>query len=194
MWMTRARTIVDLLRRPVLFVLLVVLLFLTSTWMIEAHAEKADRQKEITYSGDHINANIAAKGGDLSGNVVIVQGTLEIHADRVVFRQNDDDTLSATAYGNPVTFREKRDDSDTFNEGEAQRVVYDGRKRLVELFDQAMLKQPDVVIRSNYISYNAGTDTFEAEGKPDTHAPAVNNLPLGSRVRGSFQPQQKANP
>jgi hypothetical protein len=115
----RARCVVDVRSRTCrlpsnagALVFLLALLFLTPTWLNDAHAEKADRQKEITYSGDHINANIAAKGGDLSGNVVIVQGTLEIHADRVVFRQNDDDTLSATAYGSPVTFREKRDDSD----------------------------------------------------------------------------------
>jgi lipopolysaccharide export system protein LptA len=46
-------------------------------------------------------------------------------------------------------------------------------------------------IRSNYISYNAETEFFRAEGRPDSR-PAVTGEPaLGARVRGVFQPQAK---
>ena len=76
-----------------------------------------------------------------AGNVVVTQGTLSIHADRITFHQNPDNSLSATAYGNPVTFREKRDGVDEYYEGFAQRIVYDGQKRFVELFDNALLKK-----------------------------------------------------
>ena len=156
-----------------------------------ALAEKADRDKPIFFNGDTAGADFGTKGGELVGNVVVTQGTLTIHADRIVFHQNPDNTLSATAYGNPVSFREKRDGSDEFNEGYAQRVVYDGRKRFVELFDRALLKRTGDEIRSNYISYNAETDVFKAEGRPDTTPPRANDAPLGPRVRGVFQPQAK---
>ena len=43
-----------------------------------------------------------------TGNVVITQGTLTIRADRIDFKQNADNSLSATAYGNPVAFRQKK--------------------------------------------------------------------------------------
>jgi lipopolysaccharide export system protein LptA len=156
-----------------------------------AFAEKADRDKPIFFNGNTAGADFGTKGGELVGNVVVTQGTLTIHADRIVFHQNPDNTLSATAYGNPVTFREKRDDSDQYNEGFAQRVVYDGSKRFVELFDRALLKRTGDEIRSNYISYNADTDVFKAEGRPDTTATNPTDTPLGSRVRGVFQPQPK---
>lgn len=156
-----------------------------------ALAEKADRDKPIFFNGDTAGADFGTKGGELVGNVVVTQGTLTIHADRIVFHQNPDNTLSATAYGNPVTFREKRDGSDDYNEGFAQRVVYDGRKRFVELFDRALLKRTGDEIRSNYISYNAETDVFKAEGRPDAAPPRGDDAPLGSRVRGVFQPQPK---
>jgi len=164
---------------------------LAGAFVTTALAEKADRDKPIFFNGDTAGADFGTKGGELVGNVVVTQGTLTIHADRIVFHQNPDNTLSATAYGNPVSFREKRDGSDEYNEGYAQRVVYDGHKRFVELFDRALLKRTGDEIRSNYISYNAETDVFKAEGRPDTTPPRANDAPLGPRVRGVFQPQPK---
>ena len=156
-----------------------------------AHAERADRDKPIFYQGDTGGANLGSKDGELSGSVVITQGTLTIHADRITFRQNADNSLSATAYGNPVTFREKRDGMDEYYEGFAQRIVYDGAKRFLELFDRALLKKSNDEIRSNYITYDVGADVFKAEGRPDTRPAADGETPLGSRVRGVFQPQPK---
>ena len=156
-----------------------------------AWAEKADRDKPINFQGDTGGGNAETKNGQLSGNVVVTQGTLSIHADRITFRQNPDNSLSATAYGNPVTFREKRDGVDEYYEGFAQRIVYDGQKRFVELFDNALLKKGSDQIRSNYISYDAATESFKAEGRPDSGAAASGEVPLGARVRGVFQPESK---
>jgi lipopolysaccharide export system protein LptA len=151
-----------------------------------AWADKADRDKPINFSGDTGDADLQARGGTLAGNVIITQGTLSIRADRIVFKQNADNSLSATAYGNPVSFRQKRDGVDEYYEGYAQRIEYDGAKELVELFDRALLKRGQDEIRSNYVSYNAGTEVFKAEGRagssPDPAGP-------GARVRGMFQPK-----
>ena len=151
-----------------------------------ASAERSDRDKPINFAGDAGDANLQARGGALTGNVIITQGTLSIRADRIVFRQNTDNSLSATAVGNPVAIRQKRDGTDEYYEGYAQRVEYDGAKELVELFDRALLKRGQDEIRSNYVSYNAGTEVFKAEGRegsvPDPAGP-------GTRVRGMFQPR-----
>jgi lipopolysaccharide export system protein LptA len=157
----------------------------------EAHAEKADREKHIEFQGDTGGGNAETKTGELVGHVVITQGTMTIQADRVTFRQNADNSLSATAYGNPVRFREKRDGADDYYEGYAQRIVYDGEKRFVELFDNALLKKTGNEIRSNYISYSAATDNFSAEGRPDAKPAAAGDAPLGARVRGTFQPKSE---
>jgi lipopolysaccharide export system protein LptA len=130
-----------------------------------AYAEKADREKPINFSGDAGDANLQARGGTLAGRVIITQGTLEIRADRIVFRQNADNSLSATAYGNPVALRQKRDGVDEYYEGYAQRLEYDGSKELVELFDNALLKRGQDEIRSNYVSYNTASELFKAEGR-----------------------------
>jgi len=156
-----------------------------------AQAEKADRDKPINYQADSGDVNYQTKVGTLLGHVIVTQGTLTIHADKVILRQNPDNSLSATVYGNPLTFREKRDGTDEYYEGIAQRAEYDGEKRFLELFDRAMLRKGTDEIRSNYISYNANTEFFKAEGRPDSRPPNPDEAPLGARVRGVFQPQPK---
>lgn len=151
-----------------------------------AWAEQADRNKPISFSGDTGNADLQARGGTLAGNVIITQGTLSIRADRIVFKQNADNSLSATAHGNPVAVRQKRDGVDEYYEGYAQRIEYDGAKELVELFDRALLKRGQDEIRSNYVSYNIGTEVFKAEGRPSTTGDPAGP---GARVRGMFQPK-----
>ncbi len=157
-----------------------------------ASAEQADREKPIHYQADTGDVNVQTKVGTLLGNVILTQGTLTIRDDKIVFRQNADNSVSATAWGNPITFREKRDQVDEYYEGVAQRAEYDGQKRFLELFDRALLRKGADEIRSNYISYNAETEFFKAEGRPDTR-PAAGESPLGARVRGVFQPQKDAN-
>ena len=151
-----------------------------------AWAEQADRNKPISFSGDTGDADLQARGGTLAGNVIITQGTLSIRADRIVFKQNADNSLSATAFGNPVAVRQKRDGVDEYYEGYAQRIEYDGAKELVELFDRALLKRGQDEIRSNYVSYNVGTEVFKAEGRASTTADPAGP---GARVRGMFQPR-----
>ncbi len=151
-----------------------------------AHADKADREKPINFSADQpAEVDFERRVGTLRGTVVITQGTMTIRADRIDFKQNPDNSLSATAYGNPVSFRQKKDGSDEYFEGFAQRAVYDGQKQTLELFDRALLKQGSDEIRSNYVSYNSATGIFKAEGRPD--APGVEGP--GDRVRGVFQPR-----
>ena len=156
-----------------------------------AHAEKADRDKPINYQADTGDVNVQTKVGTLKGNVILTQGTLTIHADKIIFRQNADNSVSASAFGNPITFREKRDDSDEYYDGVAQHAEYDGTKRLLELFDRALLRKGKDEIRSNYIAYNADTEYFKAEGRPDSPTASAGEQPLGARVRGVFQPQPK---
>jgi lipopolysaccharide export system protein LptA len=102
--------------------------------------------------------------------------------------------MQVTAFGNPVSFRQKRDGVDEYYEGFAQRVEYDGARDQLELHDRALLKRGADEIRSNFISYNAKTELFKAEGRPDSPAAAAADNGPGSRVRGQFQPREGQNP
>ncbi len=153
-----------------------------------ATAETADREKPINWIADAADVNAETKVGTLIGHVVITQGTMVIHADKITFRQNPDNSMSATAWGNPITFRQKRDGVDEYFEGFAQRAEYDGTKQLLELFDRALLRRNQDEIRSNYISYNTATELAKAEGRGGIIA-APESGGAGARVRGVFQPK-----
>jgi lipopolysaccharide export system protein LptA len=153
------------------------------------HAEKADKEKPISFTSDSGDVNYEKKSGVLKGGVVITQGTLTIKADRIDFRQNPDNSLSATAVGNPLAFRQKRDGAEGYYEGWAQRAEYDGQKEQLELFDNAILKRGTDEIRSNFISYNAATELFKAEGRPSATPSATPGATRDDRVRGVFQPK-----
>lgn len=157
-------------------------------------AEKADREKPITFTSDDGEVNYEKRTGVLKGNVVITQGTLTIKANRIDFKQNADNSLSATVLGNPLAFRQKRDDAEGYYEGWAQRAEYDGQKEQLELFDNAILKRGADEIRSNYISYNAATELFKAEGRASTVPPAAGDIGRSDRVRGTFQPKNDGVP
>ena len=158
-----------------------------------AHAETADKSKPISFTSDGGEVNYEKKTGVLTGNVVITQGTLTIRADKINFRQNADNSLSATAFGNPISFRQKRDDAEGYYEGWAQRAEYDGTTEQLELFDNAILKRGADEIRSNYITYNSKTELFKAEGRPAT-TPIAGEAGRNDRVRGTFQPKETPAP
>lgn len=158
-----------------------------------ARAEKGDREKPINYSADAGDVNYETKLGTLTGNVIITQGTLTIHADKVVLKQNPDNSMSVSAVGNPITFRQKRDGVDEYFDGYAQRAEYDGAKEFLELFDRALLRRGQDEIRSNYITYNAATGIFKAEGRAASPSAPTEGGP-GARVRGVFQPKSDALP
>jgi lipopolysaccharide export system protein LptA len=155
-----------------------------------AQGQRDDKSQPVNFNADSGEVNYQTKVGNLSGNVVITQGTMTIRADRITFKQNADNSISATAHGNPITFRQKRDGVDEYFEGFAQRAEYDGEKETLELFDRGLLKRGTDEIRSNYISYNTRSEQFRAEGRPDAAGVPANSGP-GARVRGVFQPKSE---
>jgi lipopolysaccharide export system protein LptA len=126
-----------------------------------ARAERADRDKPVNIESDRMTADDAKKTATFEGGVVLTQGTLTIHADRLVVRQDEAGFQYGVAYGNPARFRQKRDGFDEFIDGEALRLEYDGRTERIEFFDEARLRRDGGDdVRGNYISYDSKTEYF----------------------------------
>ncbi len=149
-------------------------------------ADDADKDKPINVAGDTGEFDQANGTGDLSGNVTITQGTIVLHANHVTFKRNPDNSFSATAFGNPVNFRQRREGSDEYDEAYAERIAYNGQSQLVELFVHALLKQgPTKELRSEYIAYNRATGVASA-GSPQNASTAEKSA---SRVTGVIMPK-----
>ena len=154
-------------------------------WSASAPAENADRDKPIQVDADSIQIDDAKKVSTFEGNVVLTQGTLVIHADRIVVTQDEAGNKHASAYsnGHAVTFRQKRQGFDEYVEGQGDRAEYDDRNDTVELFGNAYVKRGQDLVTGNYISYNSRTEFFRSVGGAKT--------PSG-RVHAVIQPKQKA--
>ena len=160
------------------------LLFALSS--VAALAEKADRSQPVNLEADSVTVDDRSKLSVYQGNVSLVQGTMSLQADRIEVRQDAAGFDKATAFGNPVKFRQKQEGKDEYIEGYAKRVEYDGKQSKLELLGDARLKKGADVLNGNYISYNANTEFFEVKGAGTPGAPG------SGRVRAVIQPKNTA--
>ncbi len=158
---------------------------------IPARAEKADREKPVHIEADKMLVDDAKKESVFEGNVVLTQGTLVLKGERVVVRQDADGFQYGTAYGRPATFRQKQDGKDEYIDGFAERIEYDGKKDLLQMFSAARLTKGQDEVRGDYISYNAKSEFFQVMGGGKPASTAEN--PDG-RVRATILPKPRPAP
>jgi lipopolysaccharide export system protein LptA len=128
-----------------------------------AHAEKADRTKEMIIlgkSGKLDGQNVAT----IEGDVAIEQGTLRIAAQRGEVRQNSAGQKSGFVTGSPVTIRQKREGCDAWIEAQAERVEFDEAKDSLKLITKARIKTGENELTGEVILYNTVTEAFEVQG------------------------------
>lgn len=154
-----------------------------------AHAEKADKNKPTEIESNRMMSDDARQMTIFEGNVVLTKGTLVVHADRIVVRQDADGFQHVTATGNPVRFRQKTDAKNgkdgSWIDGEAKRVELNEHEDKVELFDNARVTRDKDVVRGNYIFLDERSGFFSVSGGADA--------PQG-RVRAVLQPKAPAAP
>ncbi len=151
-----------------------------------AHAERSDREKPIQADADKLTLDNVQKVSVFEGNVVIVQGTMRITADRVILKEDKDGNRHASGVGKQTTFRQKRDDVDEYVDGTSDRFEYDGKTDRLELFGHANLKRAQDDIRGEYISYDTRTEFFRVNGSA---VGAAGPSPATGRVHVTIQPQ-----
>lgn len=158
-----------------------------------AWADRSDRGQPIAFAADSARVDEARQLNILQGNVEITKGTIVIRADRVEVRQNPQGTQSAVANGWPdrrAYFRQRREGSDEYIEGEAERLEYDGARDTVKLINRAEMRRfrgntlADEVA-GNTITYDNTTEVYQVVGGPSSAAPA-------GRVRGVLTPRESA--
>ena len=158
-----------------------------------ATAERGDREKPIHLEADRatvedVNRKEGSRISTFTGNVVLTQGTLRILADKLVMKEDQQGFKHATATGNLVSFRQKRDRMDEYVEGWSERAEYDSKTDKIELFRQARLKRGSDEVHGDYISYDMGTEFFKVVGSKER---GVENGP-DKRVRITIQPKNKS--
>ena len=165
--------------------LLAILLMLLS---FSSFAEKADRDKPIDLEADTVTVNDAKKTSIYTGNVILTQGTLEIHGDKLIVREDKEGFQHSTSTGNPTTFKQKMEGKSEYMSGSAQRIEYDGRMDKVQLYTKAWVKRGEDIVHGDYISYDANAEYAEVIG--GGQQAATPDTPTG-RVKAVIQPKKK---
>lgn len=152
-----------------------------------AFAERADRDRPVNIESDRMSADDAKRTAVFEGRVVLTQGSLSIRADRLEVRQDAEGFQYGIANGAPVKFRQKREGTNEYVEGEAERIEYDGKADLVQFFNRARLRRDGGDdVSGNYISYNSRTEVFSVRSAKDAAAESRD-----SRVRAVIMPRKK---
>jgi lipopolysaccharide export system protein LptA len=154
-----------------------------------AWAEHADREKDMNAVMDHLYADDVAHTSTFLGNVVIVQGTMRLTADKVTVRQDPAGHKFYVAYGNPVTFRQKRDNVDEYVEGYALRAEFDDLNDILRLYQKARVVSSANVINGEYIQYDTNKELAEVQGAPPGTKVPASDLP--PRVKVTIVPAKK---
>lgn len=171
---------------PALSTFLLSALVLSLGFSSRAYAEAADRDKPIDLEADSVKVDDAKQTSTYSGNVILTQGTLVIHADKLIVREDKEGFQHSTSLGNPTTFRQKREGKNEYMEGSAQRIEYDGRMDKVQLYTKAWVKRGEDIVHGDYIMYDANAEYAEVIGGGN---PAPGNA--NGRVRAVIQPKNK---
>ena len=150
-----------------------------------AFAEAADRDKPIELEADNVTVNDAKKTSTYTGTVILTQGTLTIHADKLIVREDKEGFQHSTSTGNPTTFKQKREGKNEYMEGSAQRIEYDGRMDKVQLYTRAWVKRGEDIVLGDYISYDANAEYAEVIGGVKSEGGGT------GRVKAIIQPKNK---
>lgn len=153
-----------------------------------AQAPLAGSREPVYLEADKGTFDDTKKEAVFTGNVVLTQGDLVIRANRMVVRQDEDGFQKGIAYGEPATFRQKRPGTGEIIEGWAQRMEYDGRTELLEMFDAARMKRGQDEVRGAYISYNARSEIYQVLGGRKEESASGKS---SGRVRAVIQPKSK---
>ncbi|AKC32584.1 protein YhbN precursor [Candidatus Pantoea carbekii] len=148
------------MKRKNLHLLLIVVLLVTNLSVL-ALTEDLDKPINI----ECINQSIDLKSNIsiFSGHVVMTQGSIKLKADivRVTHISKDAHKIIVDIYGNPATFYQMQENGQAV-QGHAAKLHYDVARHVIELNDNACIKQKDSNIQSDHITYFIKEKKFHA--------------------------------
>jgi lipopolysaccharide export system protein LptA len=173
------------------FLLLALLLSMANSVV---QAEKADFDKPTNVEATQMSYDEKKQINIFNGNVVLTRGTLVMHGEKLIVKQDAAGNQHATLYasaGSTARFRQKRDGGkDLWIEGYASdRIEYDSKTEIAKLFKQAKVKmldsgRPTDEVEGDYISYDSRAEFYTV-----TNSTSGESKANGGRVKAVIQPR-----
>ena len=125
-------------------------------------AEQADRDMPIEIESDSMIVDDNRSISIYKGDVILTQGTMIIRADELTVREDKQGFQHSISTGSPTSFKQKRDGINSYVEGKASRIEYDGHMDKVHLYDKASVKRGNDIVFGDYIIYDANAEIAQA--------------------------------
>jgi lipopolysaccharide export system protein LptA len=157
-----------------------------------AVAEKADRLKPTNIEAKRGTIDEANKVRTMEGDVILVQGTMRITAEKMVVKEDATGNISAQAFGpsaGQITFRQKREGFSDFVDGVADRAEFDDKASTLKLFGRARLTSAGDVAEGEYIYFNTATEVYAIRNSAADDKPGVVQPDASGRVKITIQPR-----
>ena len=132
----------------------------------QAFALKSDQDQPIDITADRLEINDAKKFSTYTGNVTLKQGSLDIKADTLILYFDDSNELDYMEMtGTPARLKQLNDQQKIMR-GSAQKIIYEDKKSLITLTDDAVFSTGTDKISSHFIQVNSENEHIKA-GKDD---------------------------
>lgn len=152
-------------------------------------AKSSDRNQTMDVKAERSDCTVTETGPCiLTGNVRIMQGTLDIRAAKADIRRVDGEPASVKLTGAPVQLSQQMENGGTMHATAAQ-VDYDLRQDTVVFIGEAVVRQPGQgSVAGGRIVYNMATGQVQAGGDTGVHLqfePRNRTPPKGAAPTGN---------
>jgi len=130
---------------------LILLLFFTSSL---AHALSSDKDQPVSIEADSVDIDEGTETAIYRGNVILIQGSINLNANRVVVHNFQSDNARIVATGNQVKFSQKQDGNGQLIKGRANQAEYGINSARLELTGKASLLKGKNTFRNDKIIYD----------------------------------------
>jgi len=127
-------------------------------------ALESDREQPIRITADSAQREEQSGLTQYSGNVVLTQGSLSIRAQHLRVDQSDPTNTLITATGMPATLQQTPGPDSSPVIANANRIVYQQAKELVQLIDDARIEQDGAIMTGAAIDYSVAEQRVNASG------------------------------
>lgn len=134
------------------------------TFSMQSSALSSDKDQPAQIEADETEVDFKTGVRTLTSNVLVIQGTLRIKADKLVANYKGSELITAVADGSLARFKQRPDGQPNDVEGSAKKILVDHPKNTITLIGKAALKQGGTTATGNKIVYNMVTDKLRIIG------------------------------
>jgi len=179
------------------FLVLLLCLLASAGW-----AKKSDREQPVDLTADQSEFDAETGFTLITGNVVIEQGSLEIHSDEARVFMQDGRMSRILLDGEPATWRQQLE-SGEWMDAESLQIDYDVNAEQILLIGNAVVDHPQGEITGDRISYDLAAEKLRGDSRnggrikmridPDVVENGSSNAPASDSKRSAEDAADSAN-